>query len=597
MDDFVRKEVNQLNIRMELFSYCGAVPLGAFFLILAQKMYYQKFYYFVFSVLVAVIATVFLVPFLRKRIFYHLFNPLIEKRNSEEAVLEKKKVLRFPHYCGLLVQSQWIFGVLISIVIYYSLVPFSLFGLFSYFLLIVFLFPINYMIHSTIADSFLSKILAVPEIRTIPIRKEQIRTVTIFQRVGLVSFASLFLPVGVLISLYFFGSFSDADDPFRSLLVGLIGAQSVTVSCICSFLLAKILSRNIENVKEALNELKNGNLTYRMPSVDSEELGFAMAMDYNELTERLFSAVSNLKSTSGKLNSISLTLENNSMHTAKEALRQSSFAEELSAGMEEFQSVIIQTEENTEVQKNLSETCAESLLNLDREMQMSISLADESSGLSKKTSQYAEAGAALGFSAETAITEIQEESRAIIDYARLISEIADQVGLLSLNASIESARAGESGKGFKVVAGEISKLGESTNANSEMISKKVSVLSKKIKFGYEKILEVSERFKGIQDASSKTSQSMDMILSKLSRQAEMQNQVKGLILKMKDSAVSIRESSKEQRLIIEESNEGLERLTDSSELLSQSAETLRDISIELKKDAALLLTQIEFFRI
>ncbi|HNH09888.1 MAG TPA: methyl-accepting chemotaxis protein, partial [Leptospiraceae bacterium] len=242
-------------------------------------------------------------------------------------------------------------------------------------------------------------------------------------------------------------------------------------------------------------------------------------------------------------------------------------------------------------------SCAESLLNLDREMKSSIVLAGESSGLSEKTHQYAQDGAGLGLSAEAAITEILEESRAIIDYAHLISEIADQVGLLSLNASIESARAGESGRGFKVVAGEISKLGESTNANSEMISKKVAVLSKRIKFGYEKILDVSKKFSEIQEASSRTSQSMELISENLSRQAKMQGQVKQLILELKDSAGSIRDSAKEQRLIIEESNSGLERLTESSELLSVSAESLRDISIEMKKDAIQLFSQIEFFRI
>ena len=597
MEELIKKEVRRLNLHVELISYLGAVPLGSFFMILAQKMYYERFYYFAFSVLVAVIATIFLVPFLRAKLFYFLFQPILLSNSPSQASTAKEKLLRFPLYCGLLVQCQWIFGVTLSIFVYYSYVPVSLFGLTTYFLLIVFLFPVNYMIHSTIADSFLSKILALPEIRDIPVNKENIKTISIFQRVGLMSFSSLFLPVSILISLYFFGSLSDPNDPFRNLLVSLIGIQSISVSYICSSQLAKILNKNIENVKQALNEIKNGNLTYRMPLIDAEELGFVMAMDFNELRDRILGVVTNLKNTSDKLNSLSLALEKKSSDIAKEAETQFSFAEELSACMEEFQSIITQTEEKTGLQKELTENCAASLLDLDQEMQITLIKAEQSSALSKNTHKFAEIGAGLGLSAESAMAEIQEESKAIIDYAELISEISDQVGLLSLNASIESARAGESGKGFQVVAREISKLGERTNANSELISKKIKQLSKKIKHGYEKIQEVSSRFKEIQNESSKADQSMELIAVNLGRQFEIHQEVKETILKLKDQAIAIRNSSHEQKQTIEESNSGLEKLTSGSELLTESAHNLQNVSMELKQDAMRLLKQIEFFRI
>lgn len=63
------------------------------------------------------------------------------------------------------------------------------------------------------------------------------------------------------------------------------------------------------------------------------------------------------------------------------------------------------------------------------------------------------------------------------NFSDIILEIANQTNMLSLNAQIESARAGENGKGFAVVATEIGKLAKNTKENAEAIKQSLDSLS------------------------------------------------------------------------------------------------------------------------
>ncbi|RPJ03802.1 MAG: hypothetical protein EHM28_14610, partial [Spirochaetaceae bacterium] len=78
------------------------------------------------------------------------------------------------------------------------------------------------------------------------------------------------------------------------------------------------------------------------------------------------------------------------------------------------------------------------------------------------------------------IQDIHKNMEKIQEVISIINGIAGQINLLSLNAAIEAAHAGDSGKGFAIVADEIRKLAESTNSNSKQIGSYVSQITNMI---------------------------------------------------------------------------------------------------------------------
>jgi methyl-accepting chemotaxis protein len=89
--------------------------------------------------------------------------------------------------------------------------------------------------------------------------------------------------------------------------------------------------------------------------------------------------------------------------------------------------------------------------------------------------------------ATSTVNVLQTNIEQINGFLEGITQISEQTNLLSLNASIESARAGEHGKGFAVVAGEVGKLAVQSAQTAKSIQEITGIISQNSAAAVEKV--------------------------------------------------------------------------------------------------------------
>lgn len=113
------------------------------------------------------------------------------------------------------------------------------------------------------------------------------------------------------------------------------------------------------------------------------------------------------------------------------------------------------------------------------------------------------------------IKELDTSSKKIGDIIKIITGISAQTNLLALNAAIEAASAGEAGRGFSVVADEIRKLADESNAAASEISNLVKENQLKTLSAVNSVNEVEGKVSTGVNKASEVGESIDSIMENI----------------------------------------------------------------------------------
>ena len=141
------------------------------------------------------------------------------------------------------------------------------------------------------------------------------------------------------------------------------------------------------------------------------------------------------------------------------------------------------------------------------------------------------------------IKDIAKDSEGLLEINSVMNRIASQTNLLSMNAAIEAAHAGEAGRGFAVVADEIRKLAES----SAQQSKTTAAMLKKIKASIDTITassdEVLSRFEII-DTGVKTVSTHELNIRNAMEEQEVGGkQILDSIERLKEISITVKKGA------------------------------------------------------
>ena len=372
--------------------------------------------------------------------------------------------------------------------------------------------------------------------------------------------------------------------------VGII-AIVVLIAIIISFIMGRRLMRPLVKVSTIIEDVANGNIEadFSVVKESNDEIGLIIEK-MKELTQSLGSIVGKIRNSSDTMSSNSYELNDTSSQTLAANNEISKAVEDVAEGSTGMAASISKINENLLEMSNETKdinASVDEIKNQTTAVQDSSKIMNDKIKSMQDSSHKMDEGiSAISKRIETVNTTVDKVSNIV----SVIEEISSETNLLSLNASIEAARAGDAGKGFAVVAQEIRVLSDNTNTELENIKQIISSLVEECRYCVqasgtivednakqkEEIKAVLDEFGSLDEQIQKTAEKADEIEELVTAMIELNDDIT-------KSSNSLTDVSAANAAATEEMNANIEELNAMMHGVSEMAGHMNDESDGLKE--------------
>jgi len=352
-----------------------------------------------------------------------------------------------------------------------------------------------------------------------------------------------------------------AQNVVNTAILAFIGLALILAILI--FLVSRIISKPVQETRNAIADLARGegDLTKRLTILSRDELG-EMGTNLNQFLDLIHSIVGSVRNIVEQMRLLGDELQANTTQSASSARQISSNTQEIrdklvsqSAGVSETLATVEQINRNIRSFLQMIETQATNLTEASsaiEEMVANINSVAQTAVRNYETittlSHDSDAGKELLNGVENLIQQIDQASEGMLEANTIIANIAGQTNLLSMNAAIEAAHAGDAGKGFAVVAEEIRKLAENANEQSKTISQVLQNVKGLIEQAVASTAEAQNKFDQVFDSIRKVGNQEIEVKNAMEEQQQGSQQVLLAMKELNQITAEIRSGSEEIRV-------------------------------------------------